>query len=65
MKPEKLRESGSEELENRESDLRQQIFHFRIQKATGQLDKPGKLREARKDLARVLTILSERRREAS
>ena len=64
MKPEKFRDLGDEELESKEGDLREEIFRARVQKATGQLDQVGKVRALRKDLARVKTILVERRRAA-
>ena len=65
MKAEKFRDLGDEELEAKEGDLREEIFRARIQKATGQLDQTGKVRELRKDLARVKTILVERKRAQS
>ena len=65
MKPEKFRELGDAELETKEGDLHEQVFRLRIQKATGQLDQTGKVRAARKDLARVKTIRGERKRAVS
>ncbi len=62
MKVEKFRDLGEEELEAKEGDLREEIFRARIQKATGQLDQTGKVRALRKDLARVKTLLVERKR---
>jgi len=62
MKPEKFRELGDEELQAKESELREQVFRLRIQKATGQLDQVGKIPALRKDLARVKTIRGERKR---
>ena len=62
MKPEKFREVGDEELQAKESELHEQVFRLRIQKATGQLDQVGKIRALRKDLARVKTIRGERKR---
>lgn len=59
MEIDKVREMGVEELEDKQSDLREQIFRARIQKETGQLDKVGQIRELRKDLARVRTVLRE------
>ena len=60
MKSEKIRELGVEELQNRVKDLQEEIFRARIQKETGQLDQAGKLRNLRKDLARMKTVLRER-----
>jgi large subunit ribosomal protein L29 len=65
MKADKVREMSIDELEKKAEELREQIFRMRIQKATAQLDQPGKIREARKDLARVKTTLSERQRAES
>nr|AKQ02052.1 LSU ribosomal protein L29P [uncultured Acidobacteria bacterium Rifle_16ft_4_minimus_33611] len=62
MKPKKFRELGDEELQAKESELHEQVFRLRIQKATGQLDQVGKIRALRKDLARVKTIRGERKR---
>ena len=62
MKPEKFRELGDEELQAKDSELHEQVFRLRIQKATGQLDQGGKIPALRKDLARVKTIRGERKR---
>jgi len=61
VKAEKFRDLGEKELEAKEDDLREEIFRARIQKATGQLDQTGKVRALRKDLARVKTLLVERK----
>lgn len=55
-----LRELNDDDLRNREHDLNDQLFRLRIQKAMGQLDTPVKLREVRRDLARVKTVLRQR-----
>jgi large subunit ribosomal protein L29 len=54
-----LREKSKSELENTERDLHEQIFRLRFQLTTGQTEGLKKLREARKDLARVKTLLRE------
>jgi large subunit ribosomal protein L29 len=64
MKARELREKSIEELRTTESDLREQLFKLRFQKATGQIENPVKIRLVRKDIARVQTILAERLREA-
>jgi large subunit ribosomal protein L29 len=64
MKARELREKSIEELRNTESELREQLFKLRFQKATGQIENPVKIRLVRKDIARVQTILAERLREA-
>jgi large subunit ribosomal protein L29 len=47
-------------LRDKERDLCEQLFALRLQKVTGQLEKPSRVRELRKDLARVLTVLREK-----
>ena len=54
---EKFREDGSTELQAREKDLAEQIFRLRFQLSTGQAEALKRLREAKKDLARVKTLL--------
>ena len=61
MKAAQLRELGVDELGARERDLIDQLFRMRIQKAMGQLEAPDKLRMVRRDLARVKTILRQRK----
>jgi large subunit ribosomal protein L29 len=54
---EKIRESGVNELEAQEKDLTEQIFRLRFQLTTGQYEALKRLRETKKDLARVKTLL--------
>ena len=61
MKATALRERSSEELTKSLSDLEEQLFKLRFQKSTGQIENPVKIREVRKDIARVLTVINERR----
>ena len=60
MKASKLREMSIEELGNEREELSKQLFQLRLQKATGQLDNTGKIRQIRKDLARVETVITEK-----
>ncbi|HVF62083.1 MAG TPA: 50S ribosomal protein L29 [Thermoanaerobaculia bacterium] len=60
MKAVELRDRTVEELHERERDLSEQLFALRLQKVTGQLEKPSRVRQVRKDLARVLTVLGEK-----
>ena len=60
MKPAKVREMGTEELRTRERELQEQLFRLRVQKSIGQLDNAVKLREIRRDIARVKTVLKEK-----
>ena len=57
---EKLRDQDTPELNERQSELSEQVFRLRFQLSTGQAEAVTKLRTARKDLARVKTLLRER-----
>jgi large subunit ribosomal protein L29 len=59
-KTEKLRDQDTAELNQREGELAEQVFRLRFQLSTGQAEAVTKLRSARKDLARVKTLLRER-----
>jgi large subunit ribosomal protein L29 len=59
-KTEKLRDQDTAELSQREGELAEQVFRLRFQLSTGQAEAVTKLRSARKDLARVKTLLRER-----
>jgi len=56
-----LRELGPDELGARERDLLDQLFRMRIQKSMGALETPEKIRMVRRDLARVKTVLRQKR----
>ncbi len=60
MKVAEIRELTVDELHGREKDLDDQLFRLRIQKSMGQLEAPAKVRDVRKDLARIKTILGEK-----
>ena len=62
MKPEKLRQLMDEELDARVRELRDQIFNLKVKHSTGQLENPASLSVTRQDLARALTVKSERSR---
>ena len=61
MKTSKLRELSVDDLQEEAGNISEQLFKLRFQKATGQLENARKIREVRKDLARVYTILTEKR----
>ena len=61
MKAAELRDLGADELGVRERDLTDQLFRLRIQKSMGQLEAPAKMRTVRRDLARVKTVLRQKR----
>ena len=59
MKASQVREMGPDELRTRERELQEQLFRLRVQKSIGQLDNALKIRETRRDIARVKTILKQ------
>jgi large subunit ribosomal protein L29 len=60
MSTKELREHSREELLAREGELRQELFNLRFQHATRQLENTSRLSQARREMARVLTLLRER-----
>jgi len=60
VKAEAVRELGLEELRAKEKDLREQLFRLRLQQALGQLENGIKIRETRRDIARVKTVLKQK-----
>jgi large subunit ribosomal protein L29 len=60
MKVAEIRELPVDVLRDREKELDDQLFRLRIQKSMGQLEAPAKVRELRRDLARIKTILREK-----
>ena len=62
MKAEKVREMSRDELVVKARELDEQLFKLRMQKPVGQLDNVSRLREVRRDIARVKTVLREKQR---
>jgi large subunit ribosomal protein L29 len=60
VKPGELREMTTVELQEQLEKDRQELFNLRFQAAAQQLENPRRVREVRKNVARILTILSER-----
>jgi large subunit ribosomal protein L29 len=61
MKAGELRELGVDELGAKERDLTDQLFRMRSLKSMGQLEAPDKMRTVRRDLARVKTVIRQKR----
>ncbi len=61
MKANELKELSIEELNAKSGDLRSEMFNAQVKRATGQLENTAKLKLLRRDIARVETILRERR----
>jgi large subunit ribosomal protein L29 len=60
MKAKQLRDQTADELRAKEKELSQQLFALRLNKSTGQLESPAKVKAVRRERARVLTILGEK-----
>jgi large subunit ribosomal protein L29 len=58
---ERYRQMGDQELESREAELRDQLFRLRFQMSMGQSESIKKLRQLRRDIARVKTLTTERK----
>ena len=65
MKAEDLRAKSDDELKEQVLDLRKEAFNLRFQAASGQLENTARNRQVRRDIARVKTILTERRQAAT
>ena len=65
MKPEDLRTKTPDQLRDQLVSLKKEAFNLRFQKATNQLENTARIRQVRRDAARVSTILNEKAREAA
>jgi len=61
MKAVELRDLGVEELEAKSRDVRGELFNVKVKRSTGQLENTALLRQLRRDVARVETVLREKR----
>lgn len=59
MEMKKIRSMSQSELTTEETRLKQELFNLRFQHVTGQLENPVKMREVKKDIARVKTVIKE------
>jgi large subunit ribosomal protein L29 len=62
MKTRELRELSGDELQSKEAELKDQLFKLRFQHALGQLENAMKLKNIKKDIARIKTLLREKRK---
>ncbi len=60
MKPSEIKAMTVDELTQKEYDLRKELFNLRFQQATGEIENPMRIRTVRKNIARVLTVRSEK-----
>ncbi|MDA8174403.1 MAG: 50S ribosomal protein L29 [Nitrospiraceae bacterium] len=63
MKPAELKSSTVDELRAKEADLRKELFNLRFQQATGEIENPKRIWAVRKDIARLLTVITEKKKE--
>ena len=63
MKFSEIKDSTAAELTAKSRDLRQEMFNLRLQQASAQLEKPARLRQLRRDIARLETRISQLRNE--
>ncbi|NKB59187.1 MAG: 50S ribosomal protein L29 [Alphaproteobacteria bacterium] len=64
MKVEDLRQKSEDELNQQVLDLRKEAFNLRFQRASGQLENTARVRQVRRDIARIKTVLHQRRATA-
>jgi large subunit ribosomal protein L29 len=57
-----LRDKSVDELHTRERELSEQLFKLRFQRATGRMESPAKMRQVRREIARIKTLLNEKAR---
>ena len=60
MKIKEIRDLNREELKIRKRELKEEIFHLRLQQQSGQLEKPSQIRVLRREIARVETVLTQK-----
>jgi large subunit ribosomal protein L29 len=61
MELKEIREQSVQDLAARKHELREESFHLRIQQQSGQLEKPSQLRAIRREIARLETVLNEKK----
>jgi len=63
MKIKEIREKSAQDLVDAKNSAKQEIFNLRLQQKSGQIENPARLRNLRKDIARIETILGEQSRK--
>jgi large subunit ribosomal protein L29 len=64
MKATEIRELTEAELRQRLQDTQKELFNLRVQQSYGQLEKSSRIKELRRDVARINTVITHRRRES-
>ncbi len=65
MKASELRELTKDELLQKLEDLKEELFNLRMRNATNNLENPRRIREIKKDIARINTVITEKEKKAS
>ncbi len=65
MKIDKMRNMSQAELASEEGKLRKELFNLRFQHVTGQLENPMKMKEVKRDIARIKTVMRENELKAA
>lgn len=60
MRPSELRDLTVDELRRKEQDMRKEIFNLKFRLATGEVENPKRIRTLKKDIARILTIITQK-----
>jgi large subunit ribosomal protein L29 len=63
MKAKEIRDLSADELKQKLADSEKELFNLRIQQASSQLEKPDRIRQVRRDIARIRTVLNETKAE--
>ena len=59
MKPSEIRDMNLDEMQSKVSDLREELFNLRFQHEIGQLENPQRMKQTKRDIARMETIIKE------
>ena len=65
MKLKEIQDLSPNEIDARVRELKTELFHLRVQQASGQLEKPSQLRSLRREVARLQTIANQKQRAAA
>ena len=63
MKASEMRDKTVDELRQQQQDLKKELFNLNFQKVTGEIENPMRIRQCRKDVARILTVINEKNRK--
>ena len=63
LKPAEIREMAEDELRQKIDSLRKELFELRTEVSSGRVEKPHRIRQAKRELARILTILKEKEKK--